>query len=142
MRKVFFLFCLIITSVSLLQAQDKSQLEKEREDIRKEIDEIQGTYDQVKGQKKETLGQLSLIQRKISLQDRYINIINKELHGIDDDIYLSALEIIRLQHQLDTLKKQYSRSITYAYKNRSNFGYLNFLFSAGSFNDEIGRAHV
>ncbi|MCW3118750.1 MAG: hypothetical protein JWM28_2832, partial [Chitinophagaceae bacterium] len=32
-----------------------------------------------------------------------------------------------------------SRSITYAYKNRSNFGYLNFLFSAGSFNDALKR---
>lgn len=141
MKKVVFLFCFLISSVVMLHAQapDKSQLEKEREDIRHEIDEIQGVYDQVKGQKKETLGQLSLIQRKIGLQDRYINIISKELHGIDDDIYLSALEIIRLQHQLDTLKKQYSRSITYAYKNRSNFGYLNFLFSANSFNDALKR---
>jgi murein hydrolase activator len=141
MKRFFFLFCSIIASVAVLHAQapDKSQLEKEREDIRREIDEIQSVYDQVKGQKKETLGQATILQRKISLQDRYINIISKELHGIDDDIYLSALEIIRLQHQLDTLKKQYSRSIIYAYKNRSNFGYLNFLFSAGSFNDALKR---
>ncbi|MEJ0103377.1 MAG: hypothetical protein WDO19_12855 [Bacteroidota bacterium] len=71
---------------------------------------------------------MSLIQRKLSLQDRYVSTINKELHSIDDDIYLSALEIIRLQHQLDTLKRQYARSIVYAYKNKSNFGYLNFIF--------------
>jgi len=139
MKRICFLFCLIVSSLTILHAQDKSQLEKEREEIRKEIDELQGVYDQVKGQKKETVGQLSLIQRKIGLQDRYISVINKELRTIDDDIYLSALEIIRLQHQLDTLKKQYSRSITYAYKNRSNFGYLNFLFSAGSFNDALKR---
>ena len=141
MKKVFFLFCLLFISVAMLKAQgqDKSQLEKEREEIRHQLDEIQGAYDQLKGQKKETLGQLSLIQRKLNLQDRYVSTINKELRGIDDNIYLSALEIIRLQHQLDTLKRQYARSIIYAYKNKSTFGYLNFIFSASSFNDALKR---
>jgi septal ring factor EnvC (AmiA/AmiB activator) len=139
MKKTFLLCCLAIGSMVLLHAQDKSQLEKEREELRHQIDEIQGVYDQLKGQKKETLGQLSLIQRKLSLQDRYVSTINKEIRGIDDDIYLSALEIIRLNHQLDTLKKQYARSIVYAYKNKSNFGYLNFIFSAASFNDALKR---
>ncbi|MBS1607620.1 MAG: peptidoglycan DD-metalloendopeptidase family protein [Bacteroidetes bacterium] len=139
MKKVFLFCCFVTGSIVLLHAQDKSQLEKEREELRHQIDEIQGVYDQLKGQKKETLGQLSLIQRKLNLQDRYVNTINKEIRGIDDDIYLSALEIIRLQHQLDTLKKQYARSIVYAYKNKSNFGYLNFVFSAASFNDALKR---
>jgi len=122
-----------------VHAQDKSQMEKEREEIKRQIDEIEGAYNEIKGQKKETLGQLSLIQRKLKLQDRYVLTINKEIRSIDDDIYLSALEIIRLQHQLDTLKKQYARSIVYAYKNKSNFGYLNFIFSAGNFNDALKR---
>jgi murein hydrolase activator len=139
MKKTFLFCCFAIGSMGLLYAQDKSQLEKEREELRHQIDEIQGVYDQLKGQKKETLGQLSLIQRKLSLQDRYVSTINKEIRGIDDDIYLSALEIIRLNHQLDTLKKQYARSIVYAYKNKSNFGYLNFIFSAASFNDALKR---
>jgi len=139
MKKVLFLFCFIVSSFAILNAQDKTQLEKEREELRRQIDEIQGTYDELKGQKKETLGQLSLIKRKLSLQDRYVSTINKELRSIDDDIYLSALDIIRLQHQLDTLKRQYARSIVYAYKNKSNFGYLNFIFSAGSFNDALKR---
>lgn len=139
MKKIFLFCCFAISSIAVLHAQDKSQLEKEREELRRQIDEIQGVYDQLKGQKKETLGQLSLIQRKLSLQDRYVSTINKEIHGIDDDIYLSALEIIRLNHQLDTLKKQYARSIIYAYKNKSNFGYLNFIFSAASFNDALKR---
>ena len=58
---------------------------------------------------------------------------------IDDDIYLSNLEIYRLQKQLDTLKAQYARTIVYAYKNRSSYDYVNFIFSANSFNDAIKR---
>ncbi len=121
------------------QVQDKSQLEKEREELRKEMRELQGAYDQLKGKKKQALGQLSIVQRKLALQDRYVNTINRQIRSIDDEIYIGALEIIKLQRQLDTLKKQYSRSIVYAYKNRSTFDYLNFIFSAGSFNDALKR---
>lgn len=37
------------------------------------------------------------------------------------------------------MKVQYAKSIVYAYKNRSNYDFLNFLFSAGNFNDAIKR---
>jgi septal ring factor EnvC (AmiA/AmiB activator) len=40
---------------------------------------------------------------------------------------------------LDTLKAQYAKSVVYAYKNRSNYDYLNFIFSANSFNDALKR---
>ena len=95
--------------------------------------------DKVKGQKKQTLGQLSMLNRKIALQEQYISNINRELRSIDDDIYLSNIEIYRLQKQLDTLKVEYARSVVYAYKNRSNYDYLNFIFSASSFNDVMKR---
>jgi peptidoglycan hydrolase CwlO-like protein len=57
---------------------------------------------------------------------------------IDEDIYKSNLEIFRLQKQLDTAEIAICpyRSV-YAYKNRSAYDYLNFIFSASSFNDAI-----
>jgi septal ring factor EnvC (AmiA/AmiB activator) len=58
---------------------------------------------------------------------------------IDDDIYMSNVEIYRLSKLLDTLRAQYSRSVVYAYKNKSNYDYLNFIFSASSFNDAVKR---
>ena len=141
-KKIFFslLFFWGITAVISAQpADDKARLEKERNDLQRELKEIQGVYDKVKGQTKQTLGQLNVLKHKINLQEKYINNINKELNSIDDDIYLSNLEIYRLQKQLDTLKAQYARSVVYAYKNRSNYDYLNFIFSANSFNDAIRR---
>ena len=118
---------------------DKSQLEKERQEIQRELKEIQGMYNKVKGQTKQTLGQLNMLNRKINLQEQYIGTISKELRSIDDDIYLSEIEIYRLRKQLDTLKAQYARTVVYAYKNRSNYDYLNFIFSASSFNDAVKR---
>lgn len=120
-------------------AGDKLALEKERQEIQRELKEIQQLYESVKGQKKQTLSQLNVLNRKINLQERYINSISKEIRSIDDEIYLSELEIYRLNKQLDTLKVQYARSVAYAYKNRSNYDYVNFIFSASSFNDAIKR---
>jgi murein hydrolase activator len=142
MRKNILLvlfFSGLTTSILAQPAKDKAQLEKERQDLQRELKEIQGVYEKVKGQKKQTLGQLTVLNKKIGLQEQYINSISKELKSIDDDIYLSNIEIYRLQKQVDTLKSQYARTVVYAYKNRSNYDYLNFIFSAGSFNDAIKR---
>lgn len=145
MRKLIF-FCLLFSCVcnGMLLAQptvaeDKARLEQERNELQRELKEIQNVYNKVKGQTKLSLGQLNMLKRKISLQEKYINNISKELRTIDDDIYFSNLEIYRLQKQVDTLKAEYARSVVYAYKNRSNYDYLNFIFSANSFNDAIRR---
>jgi septal ring factor EnvC (AmiA/AmiB activator) len=140
MRKKILLHLLFLGFIGTATAQqDKAQLEKERQEIQKELKEIQGMYNKVKGQTRQSLGQLSVLKRKIDLQEQYIGSINKEIKSIDDDLYLSNLEIYRLQKQLDTLKAQYAKTVVYAYKNRSNYDYLNFIFSAGSFNDAIKR---
>lgn len=139
MKKISLFPLFILFAGITVFGQDKTQLEKERQQIQKELQEIQNLYNKVKGQTKQTLGQLNVLNRKINLYEQYISSINKEIKSIDDDIYLSNLEIYRLQKQLDTLKSQYAKTIVYAYKNRSSYDYLNFIFSANSFNDAVKR---
>ncbi|HMR90873.1 MAG TPA: peptidoglycan DD-metalloendopeptidase family protein [Chitinophagaceae bacterium] len=141
MSKKLVVLILSLTSCALAFAQEpgKAELEQERKRLQQEMQEIQKMYDDAKGQTKQSLGQLNMITRKINLQEKYISNINKELRYIDDDIYLSNLEIYRLQKQLDTLKAEYAKTIVYAYKNRSSYDYVNFIFSANSFNDAIRR---
>jgi murein hydrolase activator len=141
MKKRISLFLALVFSACFLfaQTEDKAQLEKERQDIQKEIKQIQGAYDKLKGKTRQIVGQYNLIDRKIKLQNKYISNISKELRMIDDDIYMSNVEIYRLSKLLDTLRAQYSRSVVYAYKNKSNYDFLNFIFSASSFNDAIKR---
>ncbi len=134
----FFTFFLALIVFAQSDA-DKARMENERKALQKELKQIQGVYNEVKGKKKETIGQLNLLQKKMSLQGRYIGNINKEINLITNDIYTSSLEINKLKKQLDTLKSQYARSVVYAYKNRSNFDYLNFIFSASTFNDALKR---
>ena len=140
MKKTLFALGLFISITGFAQpVQDKAKMERERQAIQQEIKEIQSVYSKVKGQKKETLGQLNLLQKKLALQDKYISNINKEINIVSNEIYSSTLEINRLQRQLDTLKSQYAKSVVYAYKNKSTYDYLNFIFSSNSFNDALKR---
>jgi septal ring factor EnvC (AmiA/AmiB activator) len=140
MKKVIFLIAFIFSGIATLYAQDdKAQMEKERQDIQQELADLQKNYNQIKGQRSVTLGQLNVLKRKIEVQERYLNNINREIRYLNDDIYRSTLEIIKMKKQLDTLKAQYARSVVYAYKNRSTYDFLNFIFSATNFNDALKR---
>ena len=134
----FAIFSLIIAA-NAQPVQEKTQMEKERQELQEEIKSIERDYNRVKGQSKASLGELNVLVRKINLQERFVNNISKELKLINDDLYFSNIEIYRLQNQLDTLKLQYAKSVVYTYKNRSNYDYLNFIFSATSFNDAMKR---
>ncbi|MEI6949012.1 peptidoglycan DD-metalloendopeptidase family protein [Paraflavisolibacter sp. H34] len=141
MTRLCLIFLFLVLSCSLLAqpAKSRQKMERERQAIKKELRLIQSAYQQVKGRREETLGQLGLLQRKMTVQAQYISNIHDEIGILSGEIKLSNEELIRLQQQLDTLKAQYARSLVYAYKNLSAFGYLNFLFSAISFNDALKR---
>ena len=77
MRKKAILFWVIIAGLLQgLAAQDKAQLEKERQAIQQELKDIQQMYNKVKGQTKQTLGQLNVLNRKIALQEQYLSRTN------------------------------------------------------------------
>lgn len=140
MKKIIFLIALLLSCLGFVFAQDdKTQMEKERQEIQDELADLQRTYNQIKGQKNVTLGQLNVLKRKMEVQQRYLNNINREIRYLNDNIYRNTLELIKMQKQLDTLKSQYARSVVYAYKNRSTYDFLNFIFSAANFNDALKR---
>jgi len=133
----------LLTVFTLLQvlvfAQDKTELEKKRKQTLQEIEVLNNQYNEIKKNKKQSIGQLTLIQNKIRLRNEVIYTINKQVRSIEGDINTSYREMKRLQKDLDTLKMNYAHNVVYAYKNRSSYDFLNFLFSATNFNDAIRR---
>ncbi|RYY89881.1 MAG: hypothetical protein EOO15_04880 [Chitinophagaceae bacterium] len=141
MKKHFLVVLLLLCAFAAWSqpAADRARMENERKAIQKELRELQQQYARVRNSKKATLGQLAAIQERMDAQNRLLNNISREIRILSDDIYLSTLELNRLQRQLDTLKREYARSVIYAYKSRSSYDYLNFIFSAESFNDALKR---
>lgn len=142
MKKVLlFIFFLGSMSTSAL-AQDnlsRDDLQKETQAIRKELDELNLLLIQTKKNKKNSLGQLAVIQSKIAKREALIKGIARQVKILDDAIYTNQLDVQKLHKDLDTLKTKYEKSIIFAYKSRSGYEYLNFLFSANSFNDAVKR---
>lgn len=140
--RFFFLtvvfFCATVQCV-IGQTQNRSELEKQRAEIQEEIAAVKRSLDQTKKNRKASLGQLSLLQKRLKLREAAINNINRQIDFIQQDISKSRNDIVRLKKDIDTLKVQYQKSVVYAYKNRSNYDFLNFIFSASSFNDALKR---
>jgi septal ring factor EnvC (AmiA/AmiB activator) len=135
---IFFMAMLSLPAV----AQDnltREDLQKETQAIRKELDELNLLLEQTKKNKKNSLGQLAVIQSKITKREALIKGIAKQVKILDNAIYTNQLDVQRLNKDLDTLKSKYEKSIVFAYKSRSAYEYLNFLFSANSFNDAFKR---
>ena len=140
-RALFILFSICILSMSAAAQANASRedLQKQEQTLRKELDELNQLLEQTKRNKKNSLGQLEAIRSKISKRQSLINGIAKQVKILDDAIYNNQLDVQRLNKDLDTLKTRYQKSIVFAYKSRSGYEYLNFLFSANSFNDAVKR---
>jgi septal ring factor EnvC (AmiA/AmiB activator) len=132
-------FLLFIFRATAQQPEDKDALQQQREQLKKEIVETEKALNETRKTAKVNMGQLSLINKKMDLQGNVIDNINSEIKNLNNNIFLAQKEVNKMSRILDTLKQEYSNSMVYAYKSRSNYDFLNFIFSASSFNDAIKR---
>jgi septal ring factor EnvC (AmiA/AmiB activator) len=120
-------------------SNSRDELQRQSQTLQKELDALNNLLEQTKKNKKSSLAQLALIRNKISKRTSLINGIAKQVKVLDAAIQSNQQDVRRLNNELDTLKYRYAKSIVFAYQSRSGYEYLNFLFSAGSFNDAVKR---
>lgn len=132
--------CLLLLSLSAVaQQQSKEELQRKTQQLLKEIEDVKQDLAEAQKNKKASLGVLRGIEKKINIRNQVIQNIKGEVYYVEKDIIKTYREIDTLKQELATLKDQYAQSVVYAYKNRSNYDFLNFLFSAGSFADALKR---
>ena len=139
MLRSLFSFLLLFIFANAVTAQTREELEKQRQQLKKDIEETQRLLNSKNAEAKKNLSVLSLINTNVNRQDRVIENISKDLHILDNNIYTIQKDINKYDRLLDTLKQEYAKSMVYAYKNRGNYEFLNFIFSADNFNDAIKR---
>ncbi len=121
------------------QPVTREDLEKQKSQLRRELEQTERMLNENKTKSKENYVQWKLINDKVNIQDRIIDNINRDINLLDNNLIKTQRDITRYDKLLDTLKQEYAKSMVYAYKNRSNYDFLNFIFSAASFNDAIKR---
>jgi septal ring factor EnvC (AmiA/AmiB activator) len=132
-------FACCLNHANAQNGNSRDDLQKQAQTLQKELDDLNRLLDQTKNNKKSSLAQLALIRNKISKRESLINGIAKQVKVLDAAIQSNQQDVKRLNNELDTLKYRYAKSIVFAYQSRSGYEYLNFLFSAGSFNDAVKR---
>jgi septal ring factor EnvC (AmiA/AmiB activator) len=139
LQRFVFLVLFLMTAVSASAQQSREELQKKEQELKKELSDLNRQLSETQKNKKLSLNELALIKRKVAMREELVKGINNQINDLDNTIYLNEMDIYRLRKELDTLRLKYAKSIVFAYKNRGSYEYLNFLFSARSFNDAIKR---
>ena len=144
MNRIFAALFFLLTAAIPVIAQppvskEQQELEKQRQQLKKELEQAQELLDNNRKTTKENVSTLLIINHKLNKQENVIENISREINLMDNNIYKSQRDVKKLHLLLDTLKQEYAKSMVYSYKNRSNSDFLNFIFSASSFNDAVKR---
>ncbi|SDW84340.1 Septal ring factor EnvC, activator of murein hydrolases AmiA and AmiB [Hydrobacter penzbergensis] len=140
MKRLLTVFLLLGLATGCAYAQTtREELQKKEQDLKKELADLNRQQLEIQKNKKLSLSQLAIIKRKVKAREELVNSISKQIRALDETIFTNERDIYRLGKELDTLKLKYAKSVVFAYKSRGGYEYLNFLFSANSFNDAVKR---
>lgn len=137
-RVLLWVFTLmLIADVSM--AQSSGDLKKQRQRLTREIELLNKSLQTTSTNKNLTVKQVNALLAQIKLREQKISTINSEVVLIDREIRKNAQEIKKLEDQLVELKKNYANMVRFAFRNKSGYNKLMFLFAAHDFNQAFKR---
>lgn len=107
-----------LLSVMPLHSQDISVHEKRKQQLEKDIDLIDRQLSENESRSRSMLSDLTLIRAQISSRTALVAESNRLIRKYSDEIYLTQLQINRLDARIDTLKVHFAKLVRSAYKNR------------------------
>lgn len=134
-----FFFFILIASCSSTFAQSKKELQEKKRKLQKEINYTNSLLEKTAKSKNTSLSQLRQLNKKISSRQRLILAMELEIQIYSDSILKQELVLDSLESDLAQLKEEYAKMIRNAYKNRSAYDKMMFLFSAENFNQAYKR---
>lgn len=136
---LLMLLMLFITTSSKLFAQNKNELEAKKAALQKEISLTNKMLNETKKNKELTIDELLKLKSKINARVELISAINQEIKLVNKQISTNQNGITSLQKELEKLKQEYAKMIYYAFKNKSTYNKIMFVFSSNSFNQAYKR---
>jgi septal ring factor EnvC (AmiA/AmiB activator) len=134
---VGFSVLMILTLSSTAQTRDV--LEEKRRGIIKDISYTNDLLKKNIRKRNLSINQLAIIREKISLRKQLIYQLETDIETINSKILENQIIIESLKGDLEDIKEEYAKLIYYAYKNRSSYDRIMFVFSATDFNQAYRR---
>ena len=139
LRQLAALLLLLLVPM-LSMGQSRKELEKKREALDKQIKTTTALIDQARKEQRVTQQQLQLLESQIQAREQLIRTMNGELRQVDQRIQEDEEMVTSLRKDLVELKEEYARMVQFAYRNRSSYDRLSYLFAANSFQQAFKRS--
>ena len=130
---------LLILLVQPSFAQSKKELEQKKKKLQKEIRLTNKLLKETRKNKDLSVDELLKLKSKISSRSNLIAAMNSEMKLINKEISSSKQGITDLEIELEHLKSEYSKIIYYAFKHRSSYDKMMFVFASKDVNQAYKR---
>lgn len=118
---------------------NKTNLQQQNAQLKKEILNLNKQLQENQKNSKLNVEYVQNLSKKIQVQTKLVGNLSKEKRFIEDEIYLTQLEINKLSRELVELKKDYKQVLVRAYKNKSVENKLLFVLSSKSLGEAYRR---
>lgn len=134
------LLLLIMLLIPGAFAQSKASLEKKIKSLQQEIATANKLLKETSKNKEVTLNQVSLTEKKIKNRQKLINACNEQIKVLEKEISRGEAHIASMNKELQKLRQEYSKMVVFAYRNKSHYDQLEFLFASEDFNQALQRS--
>jgi septal ring factor EnvC (AmiA/AmiB activator) len=130
----------IFAPVNNTFAQSKrTVLERKKSRLKSDIEYKNTLLKKNEKEKSNTLNQLVLLQDKIAKRVELIATINSEVKYLNSEIEKNENLIASMERDVETLKEEYAKMIQFAYRNRSSYDKIMYVFASDDFNQAYKR---
>lgn len=119
--------------------QSKKDLEKKKKKLQREIQLTNKLLKETRKNKNLSVDELLKLKSKINSRANLIAAMNAEMRLINEEISSSKQGISDLENELIRLKAEYAKIIYYAFKHRSSFDKMMFIFASENINQAYKR---
>ena len=121
------------------KGKTKKQLQTEINSLQKEISTANQLLKKTKKDREMTLNEVSILDKKIKQREQLIKTYDEQIAVLDEEIKTGQNNIKALNADLSKLRKEYSKMLEFANKNRNNYDKLGFVFASKDFNQAFRR---
>jgi len=132
-------FFLLAVPVWQSVAQSKKDLQKQRDDINNKIEQTKKMIRDSERQQKSTIRQVQLLNEQLAFREQLIGNLNNDIHTIDGEIKRKNHYIGEMESQVNQMKQEYGRMIYNAFRQRTSYDKLMYIFASADFHQAYKR---
>lgn len=135
---IFLIFLLYLFAFPLF-GQEQQKLEKERKKIEADIKYTNNLLEETRKSKNSTVYELRLIGNKLKKRNELIATLKREINVLNRKIRSTQDGIVDLNNEIDALIDEYAKVAYFAYRHKTAYNKLIFLFAAEDLNQAYQR---